>query len=96
MSSISQTARLEGLGLGLRAKHYQDILSGETNPQWFEALTDNDMGDGGMPLRYLSRIAERFRPEFAPTGGRYPSISARAAAKTASNISGVSRPVFVL
>ena len=68
MSSISQTTRLEGLGLGLRAKHYQDILSGETNPQWFEALTDNYMGDGGMPLRYLARIAERFPLSFHGVG----------------------------
>ncbi len=68
MSAASQGTRLEGLGLGLRAKHYQDILSGETNPQWFEALTDNYMGDGGMPLRYLAQIAERFPLSFHGVG----------------------------
>lgn len=68
MNSDSSSRKLEGLGLGLRAQHYQDILTGQGSPQWFEALTDNYMGDGGMPLYYLSQIAERFPLSFHGVG----------------------------
>jgi len=68
MNSASPFSSLEGLGLGLRSQHYQDILSGPNQPQWFEALTDNYMGDGGLPLQYLSQIAERFPITFHGIG----------------------------
>lgn len=68
MNSASPFSSLEGLGLGLRSQHYQDILSGQNHPQWFEALTDNYMGDGGLPLQYLSQIAERFPITFHGIG----------------------------
>lgn len=76
MSSKVLDQKLEGLGLGLRAKHYQDILASDSNPnsssiispEWFEALTDNYLGDGGMPLYYLGQIAERFPLSFHGVG----------------------------
>lgn len=68
MSSQGRDQKLEGLGLGLRAKHYQDILQSDTNPQWFEALTENYLGNGGMPLHYLAQIAERFPLSFHGVG----------------------------
>jgi uncharacterized protein (UPF0276 family) len=46
---------IRGAGLGLRSKHYQDILAGSQVP-WFEALTENYFGDGGLPLHYLERV----------------------------------------
>lgn len=80
MSSKVTDQKLQGLGLGLRAKHYQDILaadpspnagsnsSSHSSPKWFEALTDNYLGDGGMPLYYLGQIAERFPLSFHGVG----------------------------
>ncbi|KZY63709.1 hypothetical protein A3742_04880 [Oleiphilus sp. HI0071] len=76
MGSKVSDQKLEGLGLGLRAKHYQDILTSDSNPdssssispEWFEALTDNYLGDGGMPLYYLGQIAERFPLSFHGVG----------------------------
>jgi uncharacterized protein (UPF0276 family) len=46
---------IEGAGLGLRSKHYQEILRGTRVP-WFEALTENYFGAGGLPLHFLERI----------------------------------------
>ena len=73
MANISSPPKLEGFGLGLRAKHYQailsqDISSSDTRPQWFEALTDNYMNDGGLPLNYLAQIAERYPLSFHGVG----------------------------
>ena len=49
-----------GFGLGLRSKHYMDIL--QTNPavDWFEVISENYMVPGGQPLRMLDRIVERY------------------------------------
>lgn len=52
-----------GFGLGLRPRHYLDILAeGEASRRvdWFEALTENYMVPGGKPLHYLDRVRERF------------------------------------
>jgi uncharacterized protein (UPF0276 family) len=50
---------IDGAGLGLRSKHYQEILRGSRIP-WFEALTENYLGDGGLPLHYLERIRDDY------------------------------------
>lgn len=73
MAHIFSPTELEGFGLGLRAKHYQDILAQEipasrNGPQWFEVLTDNYMNDGGLPLHYLSQVAERYPLSFHGVG----------------------------
>ena len=49
-----------GYGLGLRAQHYADILSGEPDIDWFEAISENYMVPGGQPLKMLDRIRARF------------------------------------
>jgi uncharacterized protein (UPF0276 family) len=54
MPGLIQTP-VAGAGLGLRSRHYQDILQGTSIP-WFEALTENYFGDGGLPLHFLERI----------------------------------------
>ncbi len=48
------------VGIGLKAEHYREIL--DTNPQieWFEVHTENYMGAGGAPHRYLSAIRENY------------------------------------
>jgi uncharacterized protein len=48
-----------GFGLGLRTDHYADILDGHEAARrvdWFEAISENYMVDGGQPLHFLERI----------------------------------------
>jgi hypothetical protein len=49
-----------GYGLGLRAQHYADILNGEPEIDWFEAISENYMVPGGQPLKMLDRIRARY------------------------------------
>jgi hypothetical protein len=49
-----------GFGLGLRPKHYAEILEGSPAIDWFEVISENYMVPGGQPLRMLDRIAERY------------------------------------
>ncbi|MDZ7841207.1 MAG: DUF692 domain-containing protein [Gammaproteobacteria bacterium] len=49
-----------GYGLGLRPAHYEEILTGEPDVDWFEVVSENYMVDGGKPLYYLDRIRERY------------------------------------
>lgn len=45
-----------GYGLGLRTEHYNDILNTKPKVDWFEALSENYMVPGGMPLDFLDKI----------------------------------------
>lgn len=49
-----------GFGLGLRPKHYEDIL--KTNPpvDWFEIITEDYLVPGGHNLYFMDRIRERY------------------------------------
>ncbi|MEM7191375.1 MAG: DUF692 domain-containing protein [Pseudomonadota bacterium] len=49
-----------GFGLGLRPEHYEEILSGDPDVDWFEVLSENYMIPGGNPLRILDEICERY------------------------------------
>lgn len=51
-----------GFGLGLRPKHYSEILDAEAPLpiDWFEILSENYMVDGGRPRHMLHRIRERY------------------------------------
>jgi uncharacterized protein len=42
-----------GHGVGLRTKHYLDVLAGAARPDWFEVISENFMIPGGRPLRVL-------------------------------------------
>jgi uncharacterized protein (UPF0276 family) len=42
-----------GFGLGLRHEHYEEILAAPGKVQWFEALSENYMIAGGLPLHWL-------------------------------------------
>ena len=44
-----------GHGVGLRTKHYPDVLSGAARPDWFEVISENFMIRGGRPLAVLER-----------------------------------------
>lgn len=43
-------------GLGLRHQHYQEIVEAPGRVDWFEALSENYMVDGGRPLVWLDRL----------------------------------------
>lgn len=51
---------IEGAGIGLRAPHYQTILSELPKVAWFEAITENYMNDKALPLSYLLAIREHY------------------------------------
>ena len=44
-----------GHGIGLRRKHYPDVLAGTARPDWFEVISENFMIRGGRPLAVLER-----------------------------------------
>lgn len=47
-------------GVGLKAEHYQDILTTWPDIGFFEVHAENYMGAGGPPHRYLAQIRERY------------------------------------
>jgi hypothetical protein len=48
-----------GIGIGLRAPHYNHILTRKPVCDWFEIISENFMIDGGRPLRILDEILEQ-------------------------------------
>jgi uncharacterized protein (UPF0276 family) len=50
----------KGFGLGLRPKHYSDVLAGGSSVSWYEVVTENFLGDGGRPLSTLEKIRRDF------------------------------------
>jgi len=55
-------------GVGLKAQHYAEILKNRPDIGWFEVHTENYMGAGGPPHRYLEAIAERYPLSFHGVG----------------------------
>ena len=49
-----------GFGLGLRPKHYPQILDVWPAVDWFEVISENLMVPGGRPLQMLERIREHY------------------------------------
>ena len=60
MSGSNERPPYLGFGLGLRSKHYNEVLDGEPRVDWFEVLSENYMDAGGQPRHILNQIAERF------------------------------------
>src|ERR1700732_4806651 len=50
-----------GIGIGLRAPHYDHILMRQPGVDLFEIISENYMIDGGRPLAILDRILEQYR-----------------------------------
>ena len=53
--SASNWPRL-GFGVGLRAEHYDHILTERPPVDWFEAITENYLDSGGQPLHILEQV----------------------------------------
>ena len=49
-----------GHGVGLRRDHFERVLSGPSRVDWFEAISENFMVDGGRPLDVLTRVRDRY------------------------------------
>jgi uncharacterized protein (UPF0276 family) len=49
-----------GFGVGLRPKHYPEILDVWPDVDWFEVISENFMVRGGRPLHVLERIRQRY------------------------------------
>jgi len=49
-----------GFGIGLRPKHYDEILTQHPAVDWFEVISENFMVAGGRPLQVLGKIRERY------------------------------------
>ena len=45
-----------GYGVGLRAEHYEHVLTERPAVDWFEALTENYLDTGGRPLHVLEAV----------------------------------------
>ncbi len=67
-SSLDNELILKDVGIGLRPQHYQTILADLPKVPWFEALTDNYMNDGGLPLHYLQLIRSHYPISFHGVG----------------------------
>ena len=49
-----------GHGLGLRTRHYGEVLETEPAVDWFEVISENFMIRGGRPLHVLERVRARY------------------------------------
>lgn len=49
-----------GCGIGLRPKHYDEILSTQPDINWFEIVSEDYLVDGGNPLYFLDRVRENY------------------------------------
>lgn len=47
---------IQGAGIGLRHQHMREILTEKPSVNWFEALSENYFGEGGMALYYLDLV----------------------------------------
>src|ERR1700738_5022920 len=50
-----------GIGIGLRAPHYEHILSRKPVVDWFEIISENFMIDGGRSLQILDQILGQYK-----------------------------------
>ena len=51
---------LHGVGIGLKAQHYDEILRTKPAIDWLEVHPENYMGAGGLPHKYLREISEEY------------------------------------
>jgi uncharacterized protein (UPF0276 family) len=47
-------------GLGFRPKYYHRVVSAETAVDFYEIISENFMGVGGRPARFLAQLRERY------------------------------------
>ena len=57
---FSTVSGVAGAGLGLRSGHYQHIFETKPSVPWFELLSDNYMGQGGLPIMRAEAIRDLY------------------------------------
>lgn len=68
VSHTESRSDYRGVGIGLRAQHYQTLLNDLPAVPWLEALTDNYMNEGGLPLYYLEQVRSHYPLTFHGVG----------------------------
>lgn len=63
-------------GIGLKPEHYRELLANEPEIGFLELHTENYMGAGGPPHRYLERLAETYPLSFHGVGASLGGVSA--------------------
>ena len=61
-------AALHGVGVGLRAPHYREMLTSRPNLAFLEVNSENFFGDGGQPLSFLERFHAHYPFSFHGVG----------------------------
>lgn len=51
---------LEGVGIGMRAPHYREIIETHPDVGWLEVHSENYFGEGGLPLHYLEQARVKY------------------------------------
>jgi uncharacterized protein (UPF0276 family) len=54
------TAKVSGVGIGLRRSFYQELLTTTRDLDWLEIVAENFAGVGGRPRHMLGKFAERW------------------------------------
>ncbi len=49
-----------GFGVGLRSRHYAQVVDQHPPMDWFEVITENFMVEGGRPLQVLDSVRSRY------------------------------------
>lgn len=63
-------------GIGLKPEHYADLLTRLPAIGFLEVHTENYMGDGGPPHRYLTKLREHYPLSFHGVGMSLGGVSA--------------------
>lgn len=54
------SASIRGAGIGLRSRHYRELIEERPPVPWLEVLSDNYFGDGGQPLDHLAAVRPHY------------------------------------
>ncbi|MGB5768340.1 MAG: DUF692 domain-containing protein [Crocosphaera sp.] len=57
---MTSSVIIEGVGVGLRPTHYQDIILDNSPISWLEVLSDNYLNTEGLPRYYLDKIRQNY------------------------------------
>ncbi|MDG2335509.1 MAG: DUF692 domain-containing protein [Myxococcota bacterium] len=68
MTGVEESRAIHGVGLGLRSRHYDELLAGVGEIPWLEVLLDNYAHGDGLPMHQLELIAEDYPLVFHGVG----------------------------
>jgi uncharacterized protein (UPF0276 family) len=71
----TMSTELAGVGIGLRAPHYCELLARERCTDWLEVHSENFFGAGGYELDVLMRVRERYRVSLHGVGMGLGSVA---------------------